>query len=68
MRKGVLNATFVTPARHAAKGWDGFVVTAVDLEANKITSHHWRKKLQTGEDEVPAFRQPGRGIMKWLFG
>ncbi len=68
VRKGVLNATFVMPAQHAVKGRPGFIVTAVDLEANKITSHHWREKLQTSEDEVPAFKQPGRGIMKWLFG
>lgn len=68
VRKGVLNATFVAPARNAENNDIGFVVTAIDVEANKITSHHWRANLQTSGDEVPAFKQPGRGIMKWLFG
>ena len=68
VRNGVLNATFVTPARRATDGKMGYFVTAVDVEANRITSHHWREKLQTSGDEVPAFKQPGRGIVKWLFG
>lgn len=68
VRNGSLRGSFVRPARHAVKGRPGFIVTVVDLEANKITSHHWRYKLETSGDEVPAFKQPGRGIMKWLFG
>ncbi len=67
-RKGVLNATFVRAFTERRKGRPGFIVTAVDLEANKITSHHWRENLETTGDEVPAQRQPGRGIMKWLIG
>ncbi len=67
-RKGVLNATFVRPFTEQRKQRPGFLVTSVDIEANKITSHHWRENLETTGDEVPAQRQPGRGIMKWLIG
>ncbi|MCX8509469.1 MAG: hypothetical protein ORN49_11440 [Rhodobacteraceae bacterium] len=69
MRKGVLNATFVRPRRVTQKNGkveDGFEVTAVDLVDNRITSHHWRANIETSGDEVPAQKQPGRGIMKWL--
>ncbi|PID36858.1 MAG: hypothetical protein CR993_03125 [Rhodobacterales bacterium] len=68
LRKGVLNATFVRPFIEQRKGKPGYIVTSVDLAENKITSHHWREKLETTGDEVPALKQPGRGIMKWLFG
>lgn len=68
VRDGVLNATFVAPMLRANDGRLGFIVTSVDVEAKKITSHHWRKNLQTSADEVPALKQPAKGIMKWLFG
>lgn len=68
MRKGVLNGTFVRPQKRADTGAEGFAVTAVDLDANKITSHLWRAKLETTGDEVPAQKQPGRGVLKWLIG
>ncbi|MCF6432643.1 hypothetical protein [Leisingera sp. MMG026] len=69
MRQGVLNATFVrakTITLASGKTRQGFEVTAVDMTENKITSHHWRAKIETTGDEVPAQKQPGRGIMKWL--
>lgn len=66
MRKGNLNATFVRPAREVVKGKQGYRVTSVDLVDNKITSHHWRENLTTKGDDVPAQKQPGRGIMKWI--
>jgi|GEM_PF-1765581 len=73
MRNGVLNATFVrakTITQASGKTREGFEVTAVDLTENKITSHHWRTKIETTGDEVPAQKQPGRGIqkgiLKWL--
>jgi len=69
MRKGVLNATFVRPhtyIRPNGRKIECFAITAVDVVENKITSHHWREKLETTGDEVPALKQPGRGITKWL--
>ena len=69
VRKGVLNATFVQSRQitlPSGKVRDGFAVTAVDVSENKITSHHWREKLETTGDEVPGQQQPGRGIEKWL--
>lgn len=66
MRKGGLNATFVRAAESLDDQKQGFAVTAVDLVENKITSHHWRQKIETTGDEVPALKQPGRGIVKWL--
>jgi hypothetical protein len=68
MRKGVLNATFVQPRKDGVTGKPGFAVTAVDVAENKITSHHFRPKLETTGDEVPAQKQRGRGSMKWLIG
>lgn len=68
MRRGALNATFVRPFVEKRRGKAGFIVTVVDLSENKLTSHHWREKLETKGDEVPAQKQPGRGIMKWLIG
>lgn len=53
--------------KRADSGVDGFMVTSVDLSENKITSHHWRRNLETTGDEVPAQKQKGRGVMKWLF-
>lgn len=69
MRKGRLNATFVRKRDIAEKNGkivSGYQVTAIDMVENKITSHHWRKEIATTGDEVPAQKQPGRGIMKWL--
>lgn len=66
VRRGVPNATFARKISRADTGAEGYIVTAVDLVENKITSHHWRVKLETTGDEVPAQLQPGRGIMKWL--
>ena len=68
VRRGVLNATFTRPAVDTVTGAPGFAVTSVDLAENKITSHHFRKNLETAGDEVPAQKQSGRGIIKWLFG
>lgn len=68
MRKGVLNATFVRQVRRADDGDKGFMITAVDMEANKITTHHWREKLGAKNDQVPPHKQPARGIVKWLIG
>ena len=67
IRRGVLNATFVRRGSNADTGKAGFEVTAVDLAANRITTHHWREKLGVRRDEVPAQQQPGRGVIKWLF-
>lgn len=69
MRKGRLNATFVRAKRvtkPSGKIEEGFEVTAVDLVDNKITSHHWREKIETTGDEIAAKKQAGRGIRKWL--
>lgn len=66
VRKGSLNATFAKKRRHPITGKSGYIVTAIDLTDNKILSHHWRTKLETIADEVPAQKQPGRGIMKWV--
>jgi len=69
MRKGALNATFARPAKltlPSGKVRNGFEVTAIDLTENKITTHHWRERIETTGDEVPAQKQPGRGIIKWL--
>ncbi|MFS4437866.1 hypothetical protein ACMA5I_06610 [Paracoccaceae bacterium GXU_MW_L88] len=68
VRKGKINATFAKPARNAMTGEEGFLVTAVDLEDNRITTHHWRTKMGTQRDEVPAQKQDAKGVMKWLFG
>jgi len=71
VRKGVLNATFTRPKSlklESGKIRRGFEVTSVDLSENKITSHHWRAKIETTGDEVPAQKQPGRGLAKWLTG
>ncbi len=68
LRKGVLNATFVRAFTEQRRGASGYIVTSVDLAANKITSHHWRANIETTGDEVPALKLPGRGIMKWLIG
>lgn len=66
VRRGALNATFVRPMSNIDKGAEGYIVTAVDLAENKITSHHWRRNLETTGDEVPALKQPARGLRKWL--
>lgn len=66
MRRGALNATFVRAADNQKNGKPGFAVTAVDLVENKITSFHWREKIATTGDEVPAQKQPGRGIQKGI--
>ncbi|MEG9883836.1 MAG: hypothetical protein V6Z86_04295 [Hyphomicrobiales bacterium] len=71
MRKGVLNATFVKArkvTRPDGKVVEGFNVTAVDMKANKITTHHWREKLGAKNDQVPAHKQRARGVVKWLTG
>ena len=68
VRKGRVNATFARHQKHPIEGTEGFAVTAVDLVDNKITTHHWRPKLETKGDEVPNFKQPARGIVKWFIG
>ncbi len=66
VRRGRVNATFVRSKKIQDK--NGFMITAVDLVDNKITTHHWRDRLETRGDEVPNFKQPARGIAKWLIG
>ena len=69
MRKGALNATFVKAQRvkqSNGKVEPGYLLTSVDLAENKITSHYWRKNLGTSGDDVPAQKQDGRGILKWI--
>ncbi len=69
VRRGKLQAVFAKErqrTRSTGAIEDGFVVTAVDLEENKIVSHHFRRKIENQTDEVAAKKQPGRGVMKWL--
>lgn len=68
VRNGRVNATFVAPKVSARSGRAGFELVAVDLVENKITTYSWRSKLKTTGDEVPNFKQPGRGVAKWLIG
>lgn len=67
MRNGTVDVVFARPEVNAA-GDSGFFVTVVGLEGNVIHSHMWKTKVQSSIDEVPAFLQPGRGVMKWLTG
>ncbi|MEG9884441.1 MAG: hypothetical protein V6Z86_07475 [Hyphomicrobiales bacterium] len=68
LRKGVLNATFIKRSWRADNGDKGFIITAVDMKANKITTHHFREKLGAKNDQVPPHKQRARGVVKWLTG
>ena len=61
--------TFAKPAT-SPSGKAGFYVTAVDQASGKLITHHFRKKLGVGRDDVPA-RTPQikkKGLLKWLIG
>lgn len=71
VRNGTLRGSFVRPhVRINSKGQsvDGFIVTVVDLEDNKLLSQHFKRKLPQYQDEVPPVKQGGWGIVKWLIG
>lgn len=71
VRNGSLTGSFVRSHRRISskgKTIDGFIVTVVDLEGNRLLSHHFKEKLPQHQDEVPPVKQGGRGIMKWLIG
>lgn len=72
-RKGNTRALFVRPVpRTTSKGKaeQGFLVTAVDLESNRVVSHHWREKLGGTKDEIAPIKQGGlgivKGVLKWF--
>ncbi len=67
VRNGTIDIIFTEP-RNNVMGKPGYAVTVVGLENNVIRSHMWKKSIESSKDEVPALLQPGRGIMKWLFG
>lgn len=71
IREGSLRGSFVRPAsRTNSKGKQvlGFVVTVVDLEENRLVTHHFRKDMPVKSDEVPPLKQGGWGIVKWIYG
>ncbi len=69
-RKGNIRALFARSHQLTnSKGElvDGFIVTAVDLENNKIVSHHFKTKIQNKTDEIAPVLQGGKGIMKGIW-
>lgn len=71
IRVGSLVASFMRPHRRISskgKNVEGFNVTAVDLERNRLPTHHFREKLPAWKNEVPPVKHGGWGIAKWLVG
>lgn len=71
IRDGVLRGSFVRPhtrIRSNGRELPGYIVTVVDLEKNRLITHHFRTALPVASDEVPPMKQGGWGIAKWLFG
>lgn len=71
VRDGNLRASFVRPVtrtRSKGKREAGHVITVVELQDNRLVTHHFARKMPVYEDEVPPVKQGGWGIVKWLIG
>lgn len=67
VRNGKLKALFVE-MRKASNGRPSAKLVVVDVQGQTLETFHVRTppKLSADRDEVPAIKQPGYGIAKWL--